>query len=666
MILKIIIIFFLFVTSLLLAQDEGYENSTGMKFVYIKPGAFTMGSLDGEWDERPVHRVTISKPFYIAITEVTNKQYERFVPDHRRRRGEHGFSRGDDEAAVFVSWMEATEFCAWLSKKEGKTYRLPTEAEWEYACRAGTVSAYYTGQRLGQEYHKNQSDSWAKVEAVPLHVAQTPPNPWGLYDMHGNVEEWCLDWYGPYQADDQKDPVGYRDGVLKVTRSGSHSTPVEYLRSANRMGTLPGDSSWMIGFRVVQAEWPEDQPLPCPAPPVWARDVSQQSYQWSSIGQTPHWQDPIPFVKIQPDSDGPLYSRHNHQPAIAWCENGDLLAVWFSCRREWGREMTVLGSRLRPGKTEWTDADVFFHAPDRNLTGSALLNDGHGKLYFFNGLSAAQGYRMMLALVMRTSEDNGATWSAPRLINPYRNDPLTPNQPIASAVRLKDGTLVLPVDAPLRQRKGGTALWMSEDGGLTWEISNGTIDGIHAAVVERPDNSLLAFGRNLGRGDAWGDRMPQSISHDRGRTWEYADSPFPAIASGQRLVLKRLREGPLLLVSFTDSMANMKKGGLVFDGQGLPFKDQDGSIFKGYGMFAAVSFDEGQTWPVQKLLSPCKEGVYVTAGHTKEFYADAVHAEPRGYLAATQTPDGIIHLISSGLHYRFNLAWLRKPNVRPD
>ena len=147
---------------------------------------------------------------------------------------------------MFVSWHEAVRFCRWLSQKEGRPYRLPTEAEWEYACRAGTSTAFHTGNALPEIFHKQQE---RRDEPVPvsLHIGRTPPNPWGLFDMHGNVEEWCDDWYGPYEADDQTDPVGRADGDFKMTRGGSHNTLVAYLRSANRQGTLPEDKHWLIG-----------------------------------------------------------------------------------------------------------------------------------------------------------------------------------------------------------------------------------------------------------------------------------------------------------------------------------------------------------------------------------------------------------------------------------
>ncbi len=252
-------------------------NSIGMEFVRVEPGDFSMGQEQGgDWDERPVHKVTISQAFYMAVTEVTNAQFEQFDPEHRKLRGKLGFSKDDDEAVVFVSWHEAAAFCQWLSKKEGKSYRLPTEAEWEYTCRAGTKTNYHTGDKLPDVFHKNQKQTW-NPEPMSLRVAATPANARGLCDMHGNVEEWCYDWYSPYGNSDQTDPVGRGGGYFKVTRGGRHSTDISYLRSANRLGTLPEDKSWLIGFRVVQGELPKTELLPVPAPPLNQRDVRQDT-----------------------------------------------------------------------------------------------------------------------------------------------------------------------------------------------------------------------------------------------------------------------------------------------------------------------------------------------------------------------------------------------------
>ncbi len=654
------------------SAEQTFVNSLDMQMVRIEPGSFRMGSTAGDFDETPVHEVTISRPFCMSATEVTNAQYEQFDPEHQEYRGRRGLSAEDDEAAVFVSWHDAAAFCRWLSEREKKPYRLPTEAEWEYACRAGTTTAYHTGDELPEAYHKRQRFSWDPTP-VALTVGTTPPNAWGLFDVHGDVEEWCYDWYGPYPDAAQTDPIGRAGGEMKVTRGGSHNTEVGYLRSANRLGTLPEDKHWLIGFRVVQSELPDSEPLPPPEPPLWAQDVRQTAFDWAGgpDPEKPFFAGPQPFVRVAPGSGGPLFSKHNHCPSITWCPNGDLLAVWFSTNTERGREMAIAASRLRAGSDRWDTASLFFKAPDRNMTGSSLFHDGRGKLYHFNGLEADGGWAN-LALVMRTSTDNGVTWNT-RLINPHHQPR---NQVIDGTLRTREGYLLQPCDA-VYGGSGGTAIHVSRDGGKTWtdpgagtpkpdyakDQPGGTIAGIHAGVAQLEDGRLLAFGRGdnrLGSNDNIGQRMPMSLSADLGKTWTYSASPWPPIGGNQRLVLRRLDEGPLLFVSFTDDYFGYQRSGR--QPKGLVIRDAAGNERTIYGMFAAVSFDEGKTWPVKKPITPGGPARRLTGVVlTGSFLLDETHAEPRGYLAATQTPNGVIHLISSGLHYRFNLAWLKAP-----
>ena len=184
------------------------------------------------------------------------------------------------------------------------------------------------------------------------------------------------------------------------------------------------------------------------------------------------------------------------------------------------------------------------------------------------------------------------------------------------------------------------------------EVESGsTIAGIHAGIVELKDGSLMTLGRGNTLTDPEGRRhMPKSISKDGGRTWTYHRSGLPPIDGGQRLVLMRLKEGPIMLVSFTDHPQRTpeKERGLMFNGS------------RGYGMYVALSFDEGRTWPVRKLMTDGTERMLDGGAWTKQFIMDAVHAEPRGYLAGVQSPDGTIHILSSRLHYRFNLEWILK------
>jgi len=658
-------------------KNDEFMNSLRMKMVPIPPGSFLRGQerenngqnitqtygnryfMGGELDEQPVHRIHIRHPFYMSATEVTNRQYEEFDPEHRSLRGQKGLSQEDDEAVVFVSWHDAVAFCEWLSKKEGRTSRLPTEAEWEYACRAGTTTHFHTGDALPEVYQKEQRH---RDEPVPVstRVAVTPPNAWGLFDMHGNVEEWCYDWYGSYEAGEQTDPVGRESSIWKVVRGGSHNVYVKSLRSANRLSALPEDKHWLLGFRVVQGKMPDTRPLPAEAAPLNSLYVRQEKYDWSKGPgpKEPFFKGPMKFVIKPENPEAVPFFFHNHVPSIAWCDNGDLLAAWYSCARERGRENGIVASRFRRKTNRWDEASAFFNARDRNMHGTALYNDGKGKLLHLNGLGT-DGWWSKLAMTLRVSTDSGATWSYPKLVDPEHGAYIAH----MGISRTTAGNLIFPCDAP-----GGTGFYMSGNGGESWKMatfnrSGKNIMGSHAAVVQLADGSLFA----LGRGEEIDGRMPVSLSKDMGKTWTYYPSKFPPVRGGQRCVLLRLREGPILYAGFTDRADYQK---VIVDKarprfltkKGIVVTDAAGKERRVYGMFAAVSFDEGKTWPVKKLITAGGPGKKLNGeAWTQDFIMDETHAEPLGYLAITQSPDRVVHLISSGNHYQFNLAWLEEP-----
>ena len=599
-------------------QDSG---QTVPRMVDIPAGTFIMGS-SGEgydFDEAPAHKVTLSA-FRMSACEITNAQFEAFCPEHKTLRGkEFGLSTVYNEAVCNVSWHDAVGYCEWLSAKTGRHFRLPTEAEWEYACRAGTATPFYSGDALPEGCGRNQKTE-RNLQPVSLETGKSQPNAWGLYDMHGNVEEWCQDWYGPYSAGAATDPAGPASGQFKVTRGGSHNTPEAFLRSANRSAALPEDSHSQIGFRIVEE-------LP---------------YEWKTPLTEPLFAEPVPYV-IAP-ADGIPFYKHNHQPAVTWCDNGDLLAIWFSCDAESGREMVVLGSRFHDGA--WAPASLFFKVPDRNMTGSSLIRMPDGELLHVNGVGNSGDWQN-LALVVRRSRDNGKTWYSCAQVSGHGKR----HQVIAGGLVLKDGTIVQPCDAgPGGQ--DGTAVQVSEDGGLSWHdpwdgTPSSTIGGIHAGLVELSDGSWMALGRgNAVTGADGKPYMPMSVSTDRGKSWTISASEFPPIDGGQRLVLRRLDEGPLLLVSFTDHPERSAEKGMTIDGKLCR------------GVYVAVSYDDGKTWPVKRLLSDGVQRTLDGGAWTREFTMDATHSEPKGYFAAPQTPDGVIPILSSRLHYRINLPWI--------
>ena len=212
----------------------------------IHAGEFLMGSHDGPDDEQPLHTVRISKPFYLGRYEVTQGQWQ-IIMGHNR-------SRFQSDAALpveRVSWEDVQKFLRRLNAKEGvSTYRLPTEAEWEYVARAGTTAAYSFGNdpRQLSEYAWYGENSGNKTHPV----GQKKPNPWGLYDMHGNVWEWVQDWYGLSTAVPAVDPAGPPSGLSRVFRGGSWLSDAWYCRSAYHNGVQPSTRYGYLGFRLLR------------------------------------------------------------------------------------------------------------------------------------------------------------------------------------------------------------------------------------------------------------------------------------------------------------------------------------------------------------------------------------------------------------------------------
>ena len=257
-----------------LALNDLIVNSIGMVLVPLPAGQFEMGSPTSEPgrenDDETQHLVKITKPFYLSVYEVTQQQYKK-VMGTRAWQSRSVVQEGSEYAASFIHWSNAVEFCNKLSEKEGVEYRLPTEAEWEYACRAGTTSAYSFGDdasKLGQ-YAWYDENAWDIGEEYAHHVGQKLPNLWGLYDMHGNVWEWCWDRYEEDYANPAVDvPSGPESEYRHVLRGGSVTYPANYCRSAARNRAAPDYRYCDIGFRVARtykAETPAAAKTPGPA-----------------------------------------------------------------------------------------------------------------------------------------------------------------------------------------------------------------------------------------------------------------------------------------------------------------------------------------------------------------------------------------------------------------
>jgi len=237
--------------------DKTTVNSIGMKLTLIPAGEFQMSSLEsepGRNGEKPQHLVKITKPFYLGVYEVTQQQYEK-VMGARPWQGKGYVKEGADYPASYMSHNDAVDFCRRLSKQEGVEYRLPTEAEWEYACRAGTTTSYSFGDdesQLGQ-YAWYRQNAWDVGDKYAHRVGQKLPNRWGLYDMHGNVREWSQGWYATYFSEKVvSDPLGPVQGRYPVLRGGSFSLHSSNVRSASRVNYPPDSRLNPSGFRAAR------------------------------------------------------------------------------------------------------------------------------------------------------------------------------------------------------------------------------------------------------------------------------------------------------------------------------------------------------------------------------------------------------------------------------
>ena len=244
-----------------------WTNSLSMRFALIPAGTFLMGSPDSEADrfadEGPQHEVEITRPFFLGIHPVTQEQYEKVMgknPSYITSKNGGGANHPVEQ----VSWKEAVTFCRKLSarpeeKSSGRTYRLPTEAEWEYSCRGGATSSrpFSFGDCLSSPqanfaglypYGGAAEGPYLKRTTA---VGSYPPNAFGLFDLHGNVWEWCADWFGSYPSQSVEDPPGPPTGTSRVLRGGSWSNGGKYCRAACRIKLDPGAHDGSCGVRVV-------------------------------------------------------------------------------------------------------------------------------------------------------------------------------------------------------------------------------------------------------------------------------------------------------------------------------------------------------------------------------------------------------------------------------
>jgi formylglycine-generating enzyme required for sulfatase activity len=571
-------------------------------------GVMSNRPVHGDYDEAPAHQVTLNHAFAIATHQITVAEFQQFDPAYKPVAAYPNYAAG-------ISYKQAVDFCAWLSRKEGKPYRLPTEAEWEYTARAGHQTPFFTG------------------DTPP---APGEPNPWGVVIGEGSPE-WVADWYAPYSAAPQTDPTGPLHGHFRVVRGGGldfrKSKPGEsypamapfFARSANRASMAPSYSSQSgnIGFRVVQA-----QPLaahPTPDQTFFFQTAVKQTPVDLTTGPDPH----KPYYHL-PEVGWPLglapgLGINYHNSAVQVLSNGDVLAAYYNTpNKEDDPDQTILIMRRRAGQEDWDMPEPWPAFADAACAAPVFWND-HGHLWLFFGFPRLIGAP---PFAFTTSNDNGVTWAPIQF--PHFTAPIGRyvSQPINSIVRAKDGTIYIPTDSTGKDDDGNgsiSAVWATRDEGKTWYDTGGRTAGRHTTIVIAKNGDILGFG---GKNSDIEGRMPLATSSDGGKTWHKSKTIFDPLESGERPSVIRLASGRLLFVADY----NPKK-------EKHTHKD---------GAYAALSSDDGKSWK-QKPLP-----------------ADILTV---GYVTATQGPDGVIHIVTSkntvNYEIEVNEAWVMN-DTQPD
>ena len=511
-------------------NDRGtdFTNSLGMVFREIPPGCFVMGT-DGrgadttDTDQYDAHQVEITKAFYLQTEKVAQECYAQSkLP-----------GSADD-----VSWLNADAFARWLSKREGRTYRLPTEAEWNYALAKGLVP--------------------------------------GL-----NTREWMNDWHFPYFNDNRIDPTGPATGLLKVIRADAtnrFSLPLNATAAA--YGFPP------TGFRLVLVK----DPL---ANPPW---VDPLPFPFAAVRQdtTPAQQGPdpkVPYFTVRaalampPDENkqhqGPKAGvdiscyEHNHSPGFTVMPNGDVVAVWFSGLGEYGPQVRYIWARLRFGSEQWDMPTILYKIKGYNDQSPLLWTDtrDNNTVWLIGG--SRDPLNGKVAFKVGKTTDNGAHWDF-RIPESMTIKGRMNAQPVNSMFR---GPSPTGPDLYFAMDGGGADgfLWRSRDNGLNWQDTGGrTTSGRHPTMVPLKDGRLLCIG---GKNQDKDGRQPRCYSNDWGASWSPKEpTPFSPLANNQRADVIRLADGKLFYVG--DSQ---KKG-------------QDGP-----GVTVALSSDEGMTWTGRQL-----------------------------------------------------------------
>lgn len=603
-----------------------YLNGQNMKMIKVSGGTFMMGGeSDGNTEALPRHLVTLSSDFYISETPVTLEQFRKFEEEQYGRTVRRESYRG---YVIGVSYEEAEAYLKWLSKKEGKVYRLPTEAEWEFTARQ-------TGM-------------------IPVDRMCDP-----------GFREWCYDWYAPYSDRPVIDPAGPVDGMFRCVRGGYLDNPERYNCFPTNpffRGSLPpgyrhiAEDQWndfgkhSVGFRAVCGNWAV--PSGKQKRSLIRMGVRKNTPEQICAAPT----ETIPYFRkrfllpVPPDNCtqkeqllGGMpqgFRHHHHSPALTVAPNGDLICSVYSTFHEYDAESGLIGMRLRVGEEEWSFPDEFLNAAGINDHAPLMYTASNGKIYHFWGwpqLDHAYPFQYTI------SDDFGESWGEVQFPLFCEKAEYVCRQPVNTCIEAKDGTFYLAADADARREIDDTGiqnlgassvLWRSRDGMKTWENPKARTAGRHTTAVELSNGELYALG---GKNTDIDGFMPVAVSKDRGDSYLIKKTPFPAMNSGQRPSILRLSSGRLVVCGDYQTKKNVKPAALN----------------KKSGSYVAWSEDEGKTWKFKHLWGAQKRKI------NPELFGGA---STLGYSVMRQSPNGLIHIICSDvhpmIHLCFNEAWL--------
>jgi len=588
-------------------------DNVSLEMVWITPGTFLMGSApgirDAYPDEMPQHPVTLSHGFWLGKHEITQAQWKA-VMGTTPWAGRQNVREDDSAPAVYISWHDANAFAAKLHQATGKMFRLPTEAEWEYAARAGTDTRFPWGDDLA--YTAIDAHAWWRGNVLITQnrharpVAAAQPSPWGLHDMAGNVFEWCHDYYAPYTGGPTADPAGPETGDMRVNRGGSWCTIAGNCRPASR-GHDKADAAYEdLGFRIACSPAPESlAALEAGAP------VAQDVFVAGRDGVNTYR---IPALLIAPDNS-----------LLAFCE----------ARKESFEDASptdlVMRQSTDAGAT-WQPMRFLVHGvgDEAVMNPCAAIDRATGAIFLFC-LRANPAEPDHYRHVILTSNDSGKTWEGPldldsRITNPDPSFVFGPG----IGIQMKSGRLVIPgysgvFDNDIKAGYFSRVLY-SDDHGRRWTLGDKVPQFTdESQAVELIDGSLML---NM-RGDMGKGCRGVAISKDGGQTWAdfHWHDALPECPC-QAAIARHApdKEGRTLLL-FSNP-----------DNQGEKF-----GVLERTRMTVRLSYDEGSTWPVKRLI----------------------HAGPSSYSSLVSLPDGNIGLLFEGgnTHRR---EWIRFVRFSPE